>query len=81
MIPNNTNRYTELATELRELYDAHISAGFTEEQTIKLMESMTYGMFWQIRQENAFYQRYRKADRNAIRERLTQVKEKQNDQT
>lgn len=69
MNPDNTNRYTELAMELRELYDAHIAAGFTEEQTIKLMESMTHGMFWQIRQENEWLKRRIKHASDSLRAR------------
>lgn len=69
MNPNNQNRYTDMATELRELYDAYISVGFTEEQTIKLMESMTYGMFLQIRQENEQRIRRLKRDTELFRAR------------
>lgn len=69
MNPNNQNRYTDMATELRELYDAYISVGFTEEQTIKLMESMTYGLFLQIRQENEQRIRRLKRDTELFRAR------------
>ena len=69
MNPNTQNRYTDMATEMRELYDAYISVGFTEEQTIKLMESMTYGLFLQIRQENEQRIRRLKRDTELFRAR------------